>query len=83
MEAKQKLIETWKTSLLPFHHHNNWQWKDGDPFGSGAFFGAIICIMSVKNYSTRTPILMLPNQLAWFAYVVSFITYFPHLQFFL
>ncbi|KAG0596273.1 hypothetical protein M758_UG239200 [Ceratodon purpureus] len=64
-------IESWKDSLKPLFRHNNWRWKDGDPFGSDAFFGAIACIMSGKNYSTRTPISMLPNQLAWFAYVLG------------
>ena len=78
--GSQKEIETWKTTLKPLFRRNNWRWKDGDPFGSDAFFGAIACIMSGKNYSTRTPISMLPNQLAWFAYVVSFQTFF--IQFF-
>ncbi|KAG0597223.1 hypothetical protein M758_UG322100 [Ceratodon purpureus] len=62
-------IESWKDSLKPLFRHNNWRWKDGDLFGSDAFFGAIAYIMSGKKYSTRTPISMLPNQFAWFAFV--------------
>jgi len=72
VNGSQAEIDTWKEILKPLCRNNNWRWKDLDPFEVNAFFGAISCILSGKNYSMRTPISMLRDQLAWFAYVVSF-----------